>query len=216
MQEGMELLPKGQSLLQTPAPLHIGSFVWMTSRATSTPLRWWCSLCLGWWISMARWMSKGTACQFMCWQSQWGVPFTHICCANCYIWGVAPRFLPSAKLSEELECAPTMIPAKVIIVRVTPANWVPPVTPMKTYGESAYDPQKAKGWIIDELDLQRLYDWLEKEWRQARELLVKLEHLFTHNYLDLGKMSLIKHCIISAWLTGHLTKSATAGYPAYV
>ena len=34
-----------------------------------------------------------------------------------------------------------------------------------------------------------------KEWKQARELLVKSEHLFACSDLDLGKTFLIKHCI---------------------
>ena len=90
----------------------------------------------------------------------------------------------------------TMIAVKVIVGKVPPANLVPLVAPlMKTSGESAHDHWKAKGWILDKLDIEGLKDWPQKEQRQARELLVKLEHLFANNDLDLGKTSLIKHHI---------------------
>ena len=122
-------------------------------------------------------------------------PVANICCADHYIWRVSPRFLSSANLFKEPECPPHMIPTKVIIGKVTATNWVPPVTPMRTLRESAHDPQKAKGCILDALDIQGLKDWSKKEWNQARELLVKWEHLFANSDLDLGKTSLIKHCI---------------------
>ena len=41
----------------------------------------------------------------------------------------------------------------------------------------------------------RPVEWLESEQKQARELLVKWEHLFTHSDLDLGKTALTKHKI---------------------
>ena len=64
---------------------------------------------------------------------------------------------------------------------------------METSGGSACGPQK--GWILDALNLQHLDEWPEVEQEQARELLLKLEHLFAHIDLDLGKTSLIKHWI---------------------
>ena len=48
---------------------------------------------------------------------------------------------------------------------------------------------------MDALDLQGLQEWPESEQKQARELLLKWEHLFAHSNLDLGKTALIKHKI---------------------
>ena len=48
---------------------------------------------------------------------------------------------------------------------------------------------------MEALDLQGLKEWPESEQKQARELLLKWEHLFAHNDLDLGKTALIKHKI---------------------
>ena len=48
---------------------------------------------------------------------------------------------------------------------------------------------------MEALDLQGLQDWPESEQEQARELLLKWEHLFAQNDLDLGKTALIKHKI---------------------
>ena len=94
-----------------------------------------------------------------------------------------------------LSTLPTLIPTKVIR-KVTPGNWVPSVMPpMRTFGEFAHDPKKAEGWILDELDLQGLRHWPEKEQKQPRQLLVKWKHLFAHSNLDLGMISLIKHSI---------------------
>ena len=45
------------------------------------------------------------------------------------------------------------------------------------------------------LDLQGLTEWPESEQKQARELLLKWEHLFAHSNLDLGKTALTKHTI---------------------
>ena len=52
-----------------------------------------------------------------------------------------------------------------------------------------------KGWVLEALDLQGLKEWPESEQKQARELLLKWEHLFAHSNLDLGKTVLIKHKI---------------------
>ena len=52
-----------------------------------------------------------------------------------------------------------------------------------------------KGWVLEALDLQGLKEWPESEQKQARELLLKWEHLFAQNDLDLGKTALIKHKI---------------------
>ena len=48
---------------------------------------------------------------------------------------------------------------------------------------------------MEALDLQGLKEWSESEQKQARELLLKWEHLFAHSDLDLGKTALIKHKI---------------------
>ena len=52
-----------------------------------------------------------------------------------------------------------------------------------------------KGWILEALNLQGLEEWLKAEQVQGRELLLKWEHLFACNDLDVGKTSLIKHWI---------------------
>ena len=51
---------------------------------------------------------------------------------------------------------------------------------------------------MEALDLQGLKEWPESEQKQARELLLKWEHLFAYCDLDLGKTAVIKHKI---WLT---------------
>ena len=58
-----------------------------------------------------------------------------------------------------------------------------------------------KDWIPEELSLQCLVEWPKEEQEQTRKLLVKWEHLFVQNNLDLGKMSLIKHQIeLTNWM----------------
>ena len=52
-----------------------------------------------------------------------------------------------------------------------------------------------KGWALEALDLQSLKEWPESEQKQARELLLKWQHLFTHSDLDLGETALTKHKI---------------------
>ena len=46
---------------------------------------------------------------------------------------------------------------------------------------------------MEAIDLQGLKEWPESEQKQARELLLKWEHLFAYSNLDLGKTALIKH-----------------------
>ena len=128
-----------------------------------------------------------------CWAST-GPPASHFHCTNHNIWRFAPKLLLSADLFEEPECLPIVIPAKVVVGKVTLANQVPlMVLPMGTFGESTHGPWK--DWVLEELNLQGLEEWPKKEQDQARKLLVKWEHLFAHSNLDLGKMSLIKHWI---------------------
>ena len=86
------------------------------------------------------------------------------------------------------------IPAKMVVGLVIPANQVPMVVhPTRTAKEATINP--SKGWVMEALDLQGLKEWPESEQKQARELLLKWEHLFAHNDLDLGKTALIKYKI---------------------
>ena len=89
---------------------------------------------------------------------------------------------------------PVEVPAKMMVGQVTPANQVPPVVhPTRTAAETSTKPQK--GWVLEALDLKGLQDWPESEQEQARELLLKWEHLSAQNNLDLGKTALTKHKI---------------------
>ena len=86
------------------------------------------------------------------------------------------------------------IPAKTMVGQVIPANQVPLVVHLtRTTKET---PTKVpKGCVLEALDLQGLKEWPKLEQKQARELLLKWEHLFVHSDLDLGKTTLIKHKI---------------------
>ena len=78
------------------------------------------------------------------------------------------------------------IPAKTVVGQVIPANQVPPVVhPTRTAKETTA--KAPKGWILEASDLQGLKEWPESKQEQARELLLKWEHLFAHSNLDLGK-----------------------------
>ena len=86
------------------------------------------------------------------------------------------------------------IPDKMVVGQVIPANQVPPVVhPTRPATETAA--KAPKGWVLEALDLQGLKEWPESEQKQARKLLLKWEHLFSHSNLDLGKTALIKHKI---------------------
>ena len=86
------------------------------------------------------------------------------------------------------------IPAKTVVGQVIPANQVPPVVhPTRTAEETTT--KAPKGWVLEALDLQDLKEWPESEQKQARELLLKWEHLFAHSNLDLGKTALIRNKI---------------------
>ena len=86
------------------------------------------------------------------------------------------------------------VPAKTVVGQVTPANQVPPVV-HPTRNTTDTTTKSCNGWVLEALDLQGLQDWPESEQEQARELLLKWEHLFVQNDLDLGKTALIKHKI---------------------
>ena len=86
------------------------------------------------------------------------------------------------------------VPAKTITGQIVPANQVPLVVHLtRTAAETKYPAQK--GWVLEALNLQGLTEWPESEQKQARELLLKWEHLFAHSDLDLGKTALTKHKI---------------------
>ena len=79
------------------------------------------------------------------------------------------------------------IPTKTLVRHVVPANQVPTVVhPARTSKEMHN--KSHKGWILEALDLQGLKEWPESEQKQARELLLKWEHLFLHSNLDLAKL----------------------------
>ena len=85
------------------------------------------------------------------------------------------------------------VPAKTVVGQVIPANQVPPVVHLtRTSAETNTNSKVPKGWVLEALDLQGLKEWPESEQKQARELLLKWEHLFVQNNLDLGKTALIK------------------------
>ena len=93
-----------------------------------------------------------------------------------------------------LSAHPIEVPAKAIVGHIAPANKVPLlVLQMEASGGPTHDSQK--GWMLEALNCKDLGECLEVEQEQARELLLKWEHLFAHSELDLGKTSLIKHWI---------------------
>ena len=132
----------------------------------------------------------------MYWQSQWVAPSClHMLCQLLHI-GSCTQVSPWVLIClRNLRAHPTVIHMKVIVGKVATANWVPLVTPQWNLGESACGHWKAKGWIFDELELRGMKDWLEKEQKQVRDLIIEWEHLFAHSGLNLGKISLIKHYI---------------------
>ena len=84
--------------------------------------------------------------------------------------------------------------AKTVVGQVIPANQIPLVVHLtRTAEETAA--KVPKGWVLEALELQGLKEWPESEQKQARELLLKWEHLFAHSDLDLGKTALSKYKI---------------------
>ena len=86
------------------------------------------------------------------------------------------------------------VQAKTVVGQVIPTNQVPLVVHLTRTTTETYT-KSPKGWVLEALDLQGLQEWPELEQEQARELLLKWEHLFVQNNLDLGKTALIKHKI---------------------
>ena len=86
------------------------------------------------------------------------------------------------------------VPTKMAVGQIVPANQVPLVVhPTRTAAETNHPAQK--GWVLEALDLQGLKEWPESEQKQARELLLKWEHLFAHRDLDLAKTALTEQKI---------------------
>ena len=76
------------------------------------------------------------------------------------------------------------IPTRAVVGQVVPANQVPPgVHPTRTSKESNHKAQK--GWVLEVLDLK---GFQESEQKQARELLLKWEHLFACSDLTWAKL----------------------------
>ena len=114
-----------------------------------------------------------------------------------YLWGTTPWFLKGTSLSVQSEHPCHGCTTKMVIWQIVSANQVPLVVhPTRTATETKYPAQK--GWVLKALDLQGLKEWPESEQKQARELLLKWEHLFAHSDLDLGKTALTKHKITLA------------------
>ena len=86
------------------------------------------------------------------------------------------------------------IPTKTMVWQVVPANQVPLVVHPTRTSEESHN-KSHKGWVLEALDLQGLKEWPESEQKQARELLLKWEHLVACSDLDLGKTALTKHKI---------------------
>ena len=86
------------------------------------------------------------------------------------------------------------IPTKTVVGQVIPGNQVPLVVhPTRTTKETTIS--TPKGWVLEALDLQGLKEWPNQSRNRLGELLLKWEHLFACNDLDLGKTALIKHKI---------------------
>ena len=84
------------------------------------------------------------------------------------------------------------IPTRAMVGQFVLANQVPPVVHPTITTEESHN-KSQKGWVLEALDLQGLNEWPNSEQKQARELLLKWEHLFAYSNLDLGKTALIKH-----------------------
>ena len=73
-----------------------------------------------------------------------------------------------------------------MVGQFVPANQVSLVVHLTRTTEETSN-KASKGWVLEALDLQGLTEWPESEQEQARELLLKWEHLFVHSDLDLVK-----------------------------
>ena len=112
-----------------------------------------------------------------------------------------------------LSAHPIIIPTKVVFGKVTPTNKVPPeAIPAEAPGELACYPQKY--WILEELNLQSLKDWLKRNETRPESCWSNGNICLPHSDLDLGKTSPIKHWIK---LTDQMPfKECSGKYPPHV
>ena len=112
-----------------------------------------------------------------------------------YPWGTTPWFLGVPVCPHNLSTHAIDVPAKWSLGRLC--------LPVKYLWWSTQpgllqrpNTQHKRDRVLEALDIQGLKEWPESEQKQARELLLKWEHLFTHSNLDLGKTALTKHKIM--------------------
>ena len=111
---------------------------------------------------------------------------------NSDLWRVASWVLKVPICLHNLSTHTMEIPTKAVVGQVAFTNQVLSVVhPTRTCKELHNKSQK--GWVSEALDLQGLQEWPESEQKQARELLLKWEHLFACSDLDVGKTALIIH-----------------------
>ena len=115
---------------------------------------------------------------------------------NHHIWKVTPRFLLSSNLPEEPKCLVHRSPHQNNYWQGFSSQPGTADGPLNG-NPGRVHPEPQERWILEELNLWGLEEWPEVEQEQARELLLKWEHLFAPSDLDLGKTSLIKHQIES-------------------
>ena len=139
-------------------------------------------------------VSKDTVCGFMYSRTDTRSPVANSSGINCDLWRITSWVLKGTYLPVQLECLHHGNTCKGCGWTGCPANKVPPIGhPPRTTKES--HKKSPKGWVLEALDLQGLKEWPESEQKQARELLLKWEHLFVHSDLDLDTTALMKHKI---------------------
>ena len=141
------------------------------------------------------------ACQFQCQRSLYVGPCAHgtngrspvaySSSTNGDLWRITSGVFQGTYLSAQLECPYHGNSHKGCGWAGCPCQ--PSATSSPPNQESNHKPQK--GWVLEALDLQGLKESPKSEQKQARELLLKWEHLFACSDLDLGKSALIKHKI---------------------
>ena len=69
------------------------------------------------------------------------------------------------------------------------------------FGRSEATTKKGKGVsqkeLLVKIDLTGLWDWSQDDEKEAWEHIAEYAKIFARNYMDLGKTSLVKHCIRS-------------------
>ena len=149
------------------------------------------------------------ACQFQCQRTLYvgpcahgtdaRSPVAHSSSTDGDLWRITSWVLQGTYLSTQLEnpyCGHTQKGCGWAGCPCQPSATGSP--PDQASKESNHKPQKR--WVLEALDLQGLKEWPKSEQKQARELLLKWEHLFVHSDLDLDKTALIKHKIeVTDW-----------------